>query len=265
MTVTYRQLVSELRQLGLDGSRPVIAHASLSAFGNVQGGAETLVGALLATAQGVMMPTFTYRTMITPRVGPPNNAIAYGRGEHANSLAEFYHPDMPADPLMGVAAETLRRHPQAQRSNHPIYSFSGVGIDDILATQSLADPFAPIRALLEAQGLVLLLGVDHTANTSIHYGEQLAGRKQFVRWALTPRGVVECPHWPGCSRGFEAIAPQVAPITQERRIGAARVRLLPLSDLLKTVVRLIAKDPLALLCNNPSCPRCLAVRADVQG
>ncbi len=263
--VTYRQLVSGLRALGLDGARPVIAHASLSAFGHVQGGAEALVGALLATAPGVMMPTFTYRTMIVPRLGPPNNAITYGRGEHTNSLAEFYHPDMPADPLMGVVAETLRRHARASRSNHPIYSFSGVGVDDILAAQSLDDPFAPIRALLEARGMVLLLGVDHTANTSIHYGEQLAGRRQFIRWALTPRGVVECPHWPGCSRGFEAIAPQAAPITQERRIGAAQVRLLPLPDLLKIVVRLIANDPLALLCENPSCPRCQAVRADVSG
>ncbi|RME07565.1 MAG: aminoglycoside N(3)-acetyltransferase [Anaerolineae bacterium] len=263
MTVTFRQLVAGLRDLGLDGSRPVIAHASLSAFGHVQGGASTLVGALLATAQRVMMPTFTYRTMITPRVGPPNNALEYGRREHANLLAEFYHADMPADPLMGVTAETLRRLPEAQRSNHPIYSFSGVGVEEGLRQQSVQDPFAPIRWLTEQRGFVLLLGVGHTANTSIHYGEQLAGRKQFIRWALTPRGVVECPHWPGCSRGFDAISPHVQEFTRRTQIGQAEVQLLPLSDLLKVVVRLIAGDPLALLCHQPACLRCEAVRKDV--
>jgi len=263
--ITYRELVSDFRRLGLDGSRPVIAHASLSAFGKIQGGAETLVGALLAVSKGVIMPTFTYRTMIIPRVGPPHNAMEYGRGEVSNSLAEFFHPDMPADPLMGVTAERLRQHPRAQRSMHPIYSFSGVGAEEALAAQTLEDPFAPIRVLADSDGYVLLLGVDHTANTSIHYGEQLAGRKQFVRWALTPTGVVECPRWPGCSRGFNALAPQIAAFTQQAQVGQAKVQLIPLQTLIETVVHIIHQNPQALLCDRPDCLRCQETRRAVVG
>jgi aminoglycoside 3-N-acetyltransferase len=62
----------------------------------------------------------------------------------------------------------------------------------------LDDPLAPVGALAEENGTVLLIGVNHTVNTSIHYAEKIAGRKQFIRWALTPQGVRECPGFPGC-------------------------------------------------------------------
>jgi aminoglycoside 3-N-acetyltransferase len=42
------------------GDKPVIVHASLSAFGQIQGGAETLISALLAIFDSVVMPAFTY-------------------------------------------------------------------------------------------------------------------------------------------------------------------------------------------------------------
>jgi len=256
--ITYRELVNALRELGLDGTQPAIAHVSLSAFGDVQGGAQTVVGALLSVTNGLIMPTFTYKTMITPESGPPDNGITYGSNSDANRLAEFYTEDMPADPLMGIVAETLRQHPQAQRSQHPIYSFSGVDAENAIIAQTLAEPFAPVRVLAESRGVILLLGVDHTANTSIHYGEQLAGRKQFIRWALTPKGVLECPRWPGCSYGFNAIASEIENHTIKSQIGAALMQCTLLPMLIKTVVELIHRNPLALLCNRSSCERCRA-------
>ncbi len=261
--ITFRDLVNDLRELGLNGTQPVIAHASLSAFGKIQGGADSLVGALLAVSSGLMMPTFTYKTMVTPETGPPNNGITYGSGAESNRMAEFFHPEMPADPLMGVIAETLRNHPEARRSQHPTYSFAGVNVADALAAQSVADPFAPVRVLTDSQGMVLLLGVGHTANTSIHYAEKLAGRKQFIRWALTPKGVRQCPDWPGCSTGFNAIAPEIETFTRKLQIGNAIVQLIPLTMLVKTVKRIILQDPAALLCNRIDCERCLAIRTNI--
>jgi len=109
-------------------------------------------------------------------------------------------------------------------------------------------------------GSVLLLGVDHTSNTSIHYAEAVSGRKQFTRWALTPQGVRECPGWPGCSNGFEKAASQLAEITRTARIGEAQVHLLPLPALIETITAMIHADPQALLCDQPDCERCNAVR-----
>lgn len=261
--VRYAHLVDAFEALGVPAGKPVIVHASLSALGKVRGGAATVVGALLAAFPAVLMPTFTYKTMLTPEDGPPNNGIAYGTGFDQNRLAAFYHPDMPADPLMGVVAETLRRHRQARRSGHPILSFAGVGVEAALRAQTLREPLAPIRVLTEQQGWVLLLGVDHTVNTSIHYGERLAGRRQFVRWALTPAGVVECPGFPGCSLGFQALAPHVADLARQTAVGAATVQAFPLPELVARVRALVERDPLALLCERKDCPRCNAVRQSV--
>jgi aminoglycoside 3-N-acetyltransferase len=261
---SYRDLVLALRELDLDGSRPVIAHASLKAFGKVAGGAEAVLGALLEHFETVIMPTFTYKTMIIPEDGPPNNAIEYGTMKDANRMAEFYHKDMPADKLMGVIAETLRQHSDASRSRHPILSFSGINAEEILEEQEIEAPLAPISALAEQNGWVLLLGVSHRVNTSIHLGERLAGRKTFVRWALMPDMIVRCPYFPSCSDGFEDIRPLAAPFTQSTRVGSALVQAMPLQELIESVRQLVHSNPLALLCERPECPRCNAVRDEVR-
>lgn len=263
--LSYRDILNGLKVLQIEPDRPVIVHSSLSAFGEVRGGAETLLGALLTAFNAVMMPAFTYKTMLVPEHGPEENALGYGDGKDLNRMAEFYTSGMPADPLMGVVAEKLRLLPQAHRSAHPILSFAGVGVSKALKTQTIADPLAPVGALAARGGWALLLGVDHSANTSIHYGERLAGRKQFVRWALTPRGVQECPGFPGCSDGFEALSGLVAGITRRVKIGQAQVRALPLEPMLETVQLVIKSDPLALLCSRPACQRCDAVRQAARG
>jgi len=259
LSVSYSDLKLGLTKLGLT-DRLVIAHASIKAFGEIEGGAETLFRSLLASVRGLIVPTFTYKTMITPEVGPPNNGIQYGREQGLNKMAEAFHPDLPADPSMGILPETLRRHPMAKRTLHPIQSFAGINAESILDAQTLFDPLAPIGALAGQWGWVLLLGVDHTVNTSIHYAEKLAGRRQFLRWALTKDRIVECPGFPGDSSGFNAITKDLDKVTRRVEIGNALVQTMPLRNLFESVVSRIKKDPLALLCQRADCERCNAIR-----
>lgn len=246
-TISFRQLVTAFESMGINRSKPVIAHASLSAFGEISGGAETLLGAMLAVCGGVMMPTFTYKTIVTPPVGPQNNGMEYATQQDLNQMAEFFRPDMPADSLMGRLAETLRRHPRARRSSHPILSFAGIQVEKALAAQTLDDPLRPIQVLAEQGGSVLLLGVDHTSNTSLHMAEKLAGRKQFVRWALTPGGVVECPGFPGSSEGFMEAARHLRGITRQAWVGKAALQTIPIAEMAEIIKKLIEKNPLIML------------------
>jgi len=259
----HRELLGCLGGLGLD-SKPVIAHASLSAFGRCQGGAKAFLQALLGSVGALVMPTFTYKTMVTPESGPPNNGVIYGGDRDANRMVQPFHPALPADPLMGLLPEILRCHPFAKRTLHPVLSLAGIGADTALDAQTLDNPLAPVGKLAEQDGWVLLMGVDHTVNTSIHYGEKLAGRRQFIRWALIPDRIVECPGFPGCSRGFEAIRPSLEAITRRIESGSAVVQAIPLSRLFEIVVETIKKDPLALLCHQDDCERCNAVRKEIE-
>jgi len=259
MAVRLRDLLLGLRELHL-GNAPVIVHSSLKSFGEVEGGAQTVVNALAGVFQSVLVPAFTYKTMLTPLTGPAHNAMTYGTGEDQNRMAEFFTPRMPADPLMGIIPETFRSHPHAKRSIHPIQSFAGINAGNLLKAQTIADPLGPLAALEKEGGWVVLIGVNHTVNTSIHYAEKLSGRRQFLRWALTPKGVVECPGFPGDSAGFQAIAPEMEKYTRKVQIGPAGVQAVPLVMLFKVVITLVKKDPLALLCQQENCERCGEIR-----
>lgn len=259
---TYRKLVTALRMVAPDRTRPVLVHAALSSLGEVAGGADTVVGALVSTYSAVLAPTFTYQTMLIPEVGPLENGLEYGSGTDQNRRAEFFRPNLPAHKSMGVIPEALRRLSTARRSEHPILSFAAVHGEAWLQAQTLQEPLAPIRLLVEQGGVVLLIGVDHTRNSAIHFAEALAGRKQFLRWALTPRGVVQCPGFPGCSEGFEVIAPHLDVVARWTALGDARIQAVPLRELVQTARRLIQADPQALLCDSPACLRCQAVRRE---
>jgi aminoglycoside 3-N-acetyltransferase len=261
--VTFRDLITGFRKLDIDRFKPIIAHASLKSFGEVHGGADTLLGALLFSFNSVIIPAFTYKTIIIPELGPAANGITYGSGNDTNKKAEFYRPDMPVDQKMGALAEAVRTHPKSARSIHPILSFSGINAKPILDSQTMQEPLLPIQTLANEQGWVLLLGVDQTSNTSIHYGENLAGRKQFIRWALTPKGVIACPGFPGCSDGFEAFSPQLGDAFRRVEVGEAVVQAIPLITLVDTVCTMIKDNPSALLCVREDCERCNEVRASV--
>ena len=262
--VTFRDVQRGLRDLGLERGSRVILHAALPAIGPVRGGASTVLAALTSLCDLLITPAFTPQCRVWPRVGPPHNGATYTGHDEDNANADIFRPDLPAAPALGAIAEALRSAPGALRSSHPLYSFAALGSGAGLAAaaQSLAEPLGPI-AHLAASGrdaTVLLLGVDHTANVALHYAEWRAGRKQFVRWALTPGGAVECPGCPGCPDGFNALTPEIRSISRAAQIGAARVECLPLNPLLRAAETLIRRDPAALLCSRRGCERCGAVR-----
>jgi aminoglycoside 3-N-acetyltransferase len=162
--------------------------------------------------------------------------------------------------MMGILAETLRNHPAATRTSHPILSFAGIHADLALFTQTLYEPLAPLGALAELDGWVVMINVDHTANTSLHYAEKLAGRKQFIRWALAGDRVVECPNYPGDSSGFDVIEPYLTFDTRRVQLGAGFIQAVSLQRLFDVAQELIRKNPQALLCERIDCERCNAVR-----
>jgi len=262
--IGYRDVVRGLREIGLNQNSIVVVHSSLKSFGHVVGGAETVIGALLSVCGTLLMPAFTYQTMITPEAGPIHNGIDYGVAAD-NLEAEFWDPSLKIHKDIGIIPETLRRHPSAKRSDHPVMSCVAVGkyASEILALQKLDDPLAPFAWVADHNGDVVMLGTSHETNTMIHVGEQRAGRKLFTRWALTSESIVSVS-WPGDSSGFPAIAPHIQRFVKRGQIGTSTIQRIPADDLVKITQTLIRNNPTALLCNAPDCERCRDVRANIR-
>ncbi len=150
------------------------------------------------------------------------------------------------------------------RSRHPILSFSAKNAEEALVNQTLDHPLAPIEWLAEYDADVLLIGADHRRNVSLHWAEQLAGRKTFVRWALTSDGIVECSNMPGCSEGFNMVVGKLQGVARRTKLGDGRIEAVALRDLLHITTNWIREDPRALLCERTGCPHCAAVRAELR-
>jgi aminoglycoside 3-N-acetyltransferase len=262
--VSHRSLLTALQDLGLTRRCRVIAHVSLASLGREPRHTESVLGALLETCGTLVLPAFTPQTLVGPAEGAGTNGPSLPDGPRAEARAESFHPDMPSDSAMGEVVECLRRMPGALRSDHPLLSFTGMNAAEALQRQSLEDPWGPIAWLSENDGDVLLAGMAHSANVSLHYAEKLAGRKQFLRRAQTAQGVVACPGCPGCSDGFKAIEPRLAGVARRYQLGGAMLQLIPLRDLIHVAVSWIRQDPRALLCDRLGCAHCSEVRAAVR-
>ena len=90
-----------------------------------------------------------------------------------------YDPDLTPTRSMGKIVETFRKQKGVLRSTHPQNSFcaSGPQASHIVSNHSLAFGFgehSPLARIYDLNGFVLLLGVGHSSNTSIHLAEYRA-------------------------------------------------------------------------------------------
>jgi len=262
--ISYHDITSALNALGLNRSTPLIAHVDMPKLGSAKGGVKTVVGALLAAVDNLMMPAFTFSTLVIPESGPPDNDLEYGSGKLSNLQARIFRQDLPVDGVHREAAEELRKYPGALRSNHPVFSFVGLGMDIALIHHPADNPYAPLQVARDLESHVLLMGADPATNFSLHWAEKLAQRKQFIRWALTADSVQEIPHFPGCSRGFHKLHYYLQDELRSIQMGDALWYAVRLDILIDTAVALIKDDAFALLCNDMHCQRCNIVRAAIK-
>ncbi|WP_405061543.1 AAC(3) family N-acetyltransferase [Kribbella sp. NBC_01505] len=263
--VTRAEIADGLRQLGLDRSSDVLVHSSLSSFGYVDGGAEAVCQALVDTCGTVLMPGWTFDLTSVPAppglVRPHN---AYPPAAHwetfdaAVARATAYRDGLPVDRWLGRIPDVLRTSFGPLRNSHPLMAFQAVGerAAEVLAAQRFDFPLGPIEAL---DGDVLLLGVGHTSNTTIHLAEQYLGRSRFHRYAKIGDGSwAELPNISGSSEHFDLLEPLLRPATTEVMIGACRARRVPIAAVLAATRQAVLDDPGALLCTDDHDTRCPA-------
>ena len=260
----YRDIKAVIHELGIEREEPAIVYASSHLIPQVRGGAQTILGAVLGSIDNILMPAFTFQTMVIPEFGPPDNLVSYGSGRISNLDATIFTPELPADFEDAPISEVFRAYPDVTRSCHPIFSFLGLGLDSALVAQTIDDPYGHIRHLRAMNTKIVTLAKDASAFFSLHFSERQSGRKQFIRWALTQEGIQECRHFPGCSKGFHKILYHLDGIIMKTQIADMPCMSVSLDQLLSTAQSLLEQDPYALLCNDLQCEQCNAVRKDIR-
>jgi len=165
--ISRNQLGKQLRDLGVEPGRVLLVHISFSKIRPVEDGPPGLIAALRLTLgpQG---------TLVVPSITEDD--------DHAF--------DSKTTPCigMGIVSDIFWRLPGVLRSDNPS-AFAAIGEQAvrITAPHPIDPPHGlnrPLGRVYELVGQVLLLGVGHDANTTIHLAESLAGvryrRKKYV-------------------------------------------------------------------------------------
>ncbi len=260
--VTADDIRAAVRRLGLSG-RAVCVHASLRSFGVVAGGAAAVIDGFLAEGCTLLVPAFTDAFAIPPppHLRPARNARDYARDTAATAtMTRIYTPDTTEIDRahMGAIPAAVLAHPNHVRGNHPQNSFAAVGprAHALIDGQAPLRVYAPFAALVAMDGAIVLMGVRLNRMTFIHYAEQAAGRTLFRRWANGPDGAPMMVETGGCSAGFGALAPVVAPLMRKATVGTSAWTALPARETLPALVAAIRADPRITHCGDAECGRC---------
>jgi aminoglycoside 3-N-acetyltransferase len=190
--------------------------------------------------------------------------------------------DSPFDPLktpaigMGVVADMFWKIPGALRCDSP-HAFAAMGLKAAAITveQPVAPPHgmdSPVGRVYEMDGQVLLLGIDHSADTTIHLAEDLAkvpyktpkyctilkdGKPMRVDYGETDH----------CCQNFSLMDAWLEDkgLQKRGRVGQAEARLAASKDIVAAALEHLRKDPLIFLhAQGEGCEQCDGARASIK-
>ena len=257
--ISRKDIVRSLTDVGIGRGDHLVVHASLRSIGAIDGGADAAIDALVdVVGDGgtVAMPSFHYtRPLPEP------------------------HFDVRTTPAKtGTLTEVFRQRAGVRRSLHPTHAVCALGpradefLDDHLTCEAVGKD-SPLDRIAQAGGYVLLIGVSHLANTTIHVGQCHAGLARYhwqdgpvpiAKVLLADNRVVEHPldASAGCSLAFNAVDYLLRQrgLVRDTYIGHAPSSLMRGRDIIDTVVATLKERPDALLCNRQACRPCVLGR-----
>jgi aminoglycoside N3'-acetyltransferase len=235
--ISRDELVGQVRALGVDAGGVLVVHAAFSRVAPVDDGPRGLIDAL----RTVLWPD---GTLVMPSMTDDDD-----------------HPfDPAASPCttMGVVADTFWRLPGVLRSHSPhAFAAAGPRAAEITAPHPVDVPHgpdSPVGRACALDGQVLLLGVGHDANTTIHLGELLAGvryRRPAHATVLRHGQPVRVDYGENdcCCQRFALVDGWLDAAGTQRRgvVGHAEARLARARDVVAAVTAHLGHDALIFL------------------
>ena len=252
-TFSCLQVIDQLTALGIKPDSVLIVHCAFSKVRPIENGPAGLIAALrqaLGDDGTLVMPSMTD------------------------------DDDSPFDPTltpckgMGIVADTFWRLPGVLRSNSP-HSFSAMGpkAAEITTDHPVDIPHgldSPVGRAWQMDAQILLLGIGHEANTTMHLAENMAG----VRYHLPSRAMImingsprlidyaEVDH---CCLNFAKMDNWLSAegVQKIGKIGYAHARLVTARDIVETATSRLRENETVFLHSPGVCNECDEARASI--
>lgn len=249
MGITADDIFIGLRELGLRAGDSVLAHSSLSSFGRVEGGADAVIDGIIRAVSpdgNVLFPTLTGSEALSPENPPTFDVL-----------------NTPC--WTGIIPETARKRPGFVRSAQPTHSVCAFGpkaewfIEGHEFSPTPCGIGSPYDRLVQAGGYILLIGVTHSSNTTMHYIEEIAESP----WHIQPEIALstiryangrmsQAPvrlHRYGTLRNFARLEPEFLAkgIQVNGKIGESTVRLIKAREMVEIALKRLRENRAALL------------------
>lgn len=245
--ITRDDILFSLKLMDIRPGDILLVHSALTSIGNVVGGADSVVDALLDA------------------VGEDGTIVM-------STLTGWFQPfDAATSPsAVGAISEVFRRRPGVLRSLHPVHSVAAYGKH---AAQIVAGhencptgcgEGTPYLKLKELGAKAMLLGVDMDRNTIMHSLEELIDAR-YLRTLdicaptyLPDAEKFTLKKFPPGHRDFMNITPLLRrkEAMVEGMIGGACVKVIDIPKLFDIALPLLAEDPLFFICHNEYCNSC---------
>ncbi len=243
---TITSLKRDFKTLGVEKGSIIIMHSSLSKIGWTVGGPVSVIKALtqVLTSEGTLvMPTFTSGN---------SEPSQWENPPVPKSWWSIIREEMPAFEVkitptraMGRIVETFRNWTNVFRSNHPTSSFTAWGkqakfITENHGLEAELGENSPTSRLYDLNGQILLVGVNHENNSSLHlaeYRSEFPG-KSYIRngCAMMVNNQRQWVEWEGLdydSDDFEQLGKDYESKINYKpgKIGLAEARLISIRDI----------------------------------
>ena len=252
--ITKEQLIEDLKKLGVQPGDLLNVKCSLRSVGRIEGGAKTLITALLEV------------------VGEKGTIVTDSFiNVYKKLVAEQKPVSTPLSPsYAGALANAMIGYDNSRRSTHPIQKFVAIGaLADELTSNHTSESYAydVLRVMSEREGKNLKIGSDdkvvgvgttHVAVgklgfkqkrpvAGVYYEEN--GKKEFFERT-----------WAGiCSQGLKNFIPlyeNAGNIIHRGSVGNAEAKISSMQGTLDTELTVLQQDSTFFMCHDANCLEC---------
>ncbi len=272
-SVAEKDIIAGLGRLGVKAGEVLFCHSSLSGFGHVEGGANTVIRALIAAVgeEGtVAMPTFGYSF---PPERPPWDPAA-------------------SPSQVGLITEVFRTWPGLEeagnltlRTDQPSHSVAARGRQAEFITHPYGnlrpyDKFGPFGKMYRLSARILFLGCGLSPNSTLHACEDWAEMPYLGptevhvkeadgsvrRFSLYKMPVGHRDFYQGRDWMKAKVNQRLAQrgLLSETTIGQAQVVSIGVRELVDACMDIFADELDLLLCDNPDCEFCTEAKRLLQ-